>query len=60
MPVGFAKGLCLDAKRTNWEGSGPRPLSWAAWYPADDGAVETPVSDASWFWLKPVARDAAL
>ncbi|MBB4231568.1 alpha/beta hydrolase family protein [Rhizobium mongolense] len=60
MPVGFAKGLCLDANRTNWEGSGPRPLSWAAWYPADDGAVETTVPEASWFWLKPVARDAAL
>ncbi len=33
--VGFRTGLLLDEARSNWAGEGPRPLRWAAWYPAE-------------------------
>jgi predicted dienelactone hydrolase len=63
MPVGFRQGLLDDATRSNWDGSGPRPLRWAAWYPADD-AVEAQLratdTTATWFAYGPAARDAAL
>jgi predicted dienelactone hydrolase len=64
MPVGFRQGLLADTTRPNWDGSGPRPLSWAAWYPAADGAVQQDVhasdTTAAWFAYEPAARDAAL
>ena len=64
MPVGFRQGLLDDATRPNWDGSGPRPLRWAAWYPAVDDAVEQELFPAeaahAWFAHRPAARDAAL
>lgn len=60
MPIGFIKGLSFDHQRTNWNGDGPRPLKWAAWYPAADDASAQPSSTPSWFQKEPVARDAAL
>lgn len=60
MPVGFAEGLSFDEGRLNWSGDGPRPLSWAVWYPADDGALEVAIPGASLFQRGPVAGDAAL
>lgn len=64
MPVGFREGCLDDQSRPNWDGNGPRPLSWAAWYPASDDAVERahflgPVSDP-WFSIGLLARDAPL
>jgi len=41
MPVGFRTGRLNDPARTNWDGDGPRPLAWAAWYPAPDDARES-------------------
>ena len=64
MPVGFRQGLFEDASRPNWDGSGPRPLSWVAWYPAADHAVDQDLragdATAAWFSYRPVARDASL
>jgi predicted dienelactone hydrolase len=64
MTIGFRQGLLADSSRPNWDGSGPRPLSWVAWYPAADDAVEQDLratdTTATWFSYRPIARDAAL
>jgi predicted dienelactone hydrolase len=64
MPVGFRQGRFDDDSRPNWDGSGPRPLNWAAWYPAADGAVEQPLqaSDgtAAWFTCGSAAPGAPI
>jgi predicted dienelactone hydrolase len=57
--IGFAEGVSFDAERSNWDGSGPRPLRWAAWYPTIDKAKAVPLSSGSRFLHEPVARDAA-
>ncbi len=64
MSVGFEEGYLEDTSRPNWDGDGPRPLTWAAWYPASDDAVERehflgPAS-APWFTIGLSARDAPL
>jgi predicted dienelactone hydrolase len=59
MAVGFKSGSSSDASRTNWDGSGPRPLAWSLWYPANPEAKEAPPAEPSWFAATPVARDAA-
>jgi predicted dienelactone hydrolase len=58
MAVGFTEGLSFDEGRPNWDGSGPRPLKWSAWYPAIESAVERPLFESSWFQIGPVASDA--
>src|SRR3954470_16793271 len=64
MAVGFCQGLFEDASRPNWDGSGPRPLRWTAWYPAAENAVDHELrphdTTASWFAYRPAARDADL
>lgn len=60
MPVGFRQGLSFDANRTNWDGTGPRPLAWSAWYPAIDEAIEIPPSAPSWFKRQAIAFDAPI
>ncbi len=63
MPVGFRQGRLEDTARPNWDGSGPRPLSWAAWYPAADDASErglTSPTTGPLFAMGPAARDAPL
>ena len=60
MPVGFTDGLSFDQQRPNWDGDGPRPLKWAAWYPAAANAIEQASSASSWFHEEPVAREAHL
>jgi predicted dienelactone hydrolase len=64
MPVGFRHGRFDDTTRLNWDGSGPRPLSWAAWYPASDEASErelfaSPATEP-WFSIGLAARDAPI
>lgn len=39
MQVGYRTGVAEDDSRSNWEGDGPRPLAWSAWYPCSDDAV---------------------
>jgi len=64
MPVGIRQGRFDDTSRPNWDGNGPRPVSWAAWYPAADDAVEQELRatdrTATWFAYGPAARDARL
>ena len=40
--VGIAEGLLFDPARPAWRDSGPRPVAWSSWYPADPktGALE--------------------
>ncbi|WP_315736353.1 alpha/beta hydrolase family protein [Bradyrhizobium sp. SZCCHNR1093] len=64
MRVGFRQGRFEDASRPNWDGDGPRPIDWFAWYPAANGAVETALAIAPWpqGWFKagPAALNAPL
>ncbi|UFZ08186.1 alpha/beta fold hydrolase [Bradyrhizobium ontarionense] len=64
MSVGFQQGRFEDASRPNWDGDRPRPLSWAAWYPAADGAVGDALAVTPWpqGWFKAgsAAPDAPL
>ncbi|MGJ4927069.1 alpha/beta hydrolase family protein [Bradyrhizobium sp. HKCCYLS2038] len=60
MRVGFRQGRIEDASRPNWDGDGPRPIDWFAWYPAADGSTEAALAVAPWpqGWFK--AGTAAL
>ncbi|MGJ4993711.1 alpha/beta hydrolase family protein [Bradyrhizobium sp. HKCCYLS3077] len=64
MRVGFRQGRIADVSRPNWDGNGPRPIDWFAWYPAADGATEAPLPVAPWpqGWFKagPAALNAPL
>jgi len=64
MPVGFRQGLLEDASRPNWDGTGPRPLTWVAWYPASDDAIERELFPArgskAVFSIGAAATDAAI
>ena len=64
MRVGVREGRAEDKTRGNWDGDGPRPLTWAAWYPAADDSVEQAqlmgAADAPWFMLGSAARGAPL
>lgn len=64
MTVGFAEGLVHDSSRTDWDGAGPRPISWAAWYPADADAIEAPMRAGGpgepLFDIGAVAHDVAI
>lgn len=64
MPVGFRQGRLEDARRPNWDGNGPRPLSWVAWHPVSDDSTErelfTDLQPQAWFRIGPAARDAPL
>jgi len=39
--IGFAQGVTIDPERRAWRSDAPRPLSWAAWYPASPDAAVT-------------------
>ncbi len=40
---GYRTGTITDTTRPNWHSTGPRPISWSAWYPArDTGQREAP------------------
>ncbi|MGJ4892730.1 alpha/beta hydrolase family protein [Bradyrhizobium sp. HKCCYLRH3099] len=64
MRVGFRQGRIADVSRPNWDGNGPRPIDWFAWYPAADGATEAALPVAPWpqGWFKagPAALNAPL
>jgi predicted dienelactone hydrolase len=64
MPVGFRQGRFNDTTRPNWDGNGPRPLSWTAWYPASNEASEHELvaspATTPWFAIGPAARDAPI
>lgn len=60
MSVGFKKGVCVDPRRLNWDGKAPRPLAWAAWYPADERWTADVPLETSYFRKEPVALNAPL
>jgi predicted dienelactone hydrolase len=62
--AGYIEGFTTDPARPAWRSSAPRPLIWAAWYPAaDDAAVADKVigpPGAELFRMGRVAENAAL
>lgn len=60
MPIGFRQGLCFDSTRSNWAGTGQRPLAWSAWYPAADDALAAVPEASSWFKASPIAVNAPM
>ena len=52
--VGTATRDFADSSRSNWLGTGPRPLRTVIWYPAGNGGVEEQVDDPQQF-ITPVA-----
>ena len=64
MKVGYREGILHDPTRLSWDGAGPRPLTWSAWYPAPETAVEAPFNEElpadAWFNMGQVARNAPL
>lgn len=60
MTIGFMHGRFEDPERPNWDGDGPRPIRWAAFYPASADAIEDalPVGPLPQSWFK--AATAAL
>ncbi|MDA9008761.1 hypothetical protein N9K16_02245 [Alphaproteobacteria bacterium] len=61
---GFIEGKTEDRKRTNWAGDRPRPLSWAAWYPADSNTETTEKLDGpseyAYFTMGQIAENASI
>jgi predicted dienelactone hydrolase len=61
--VGFRQGVLADPARRNWDDDAPRPIRWSVWYPAGQGAIETPVLlplERPLFHMGKVAIDAPL
>lgn len=62
--VGYLEGITEDPARQAWQAEAPRPLAWAAWYPAgaDVEAVEKLFGPpgAEIFRMAPVVHHAAL
>lgn len=59
MQVGIRTGFSFDVSRSNWDGTGYRPLVWTAWYPTDDSSSARATADLSWFKQEPVVADAS-
>lgn len=47
--VGVINLEIMDSSRSNWLGTGPRPLRSIVWYPAANGGIKEVVSDAEQF-----------
>lgn len=57
--VGASNLHFMDAHRRNWDGTGPRPLEAAIWYPAKASAPAT-VAQGSFFELPDIVVDAPI
>lgn len=58
--IGYRTGMAWDKTRTDWDGLGPRPLAWSAWYPASPG-TGTPIErETQFFETGDVLHDAVL
>ncbi|MEM6896473.1 MAG: dienelactone hydrolase [Pseudomonadota bacterium] len=57
--VGYRTGHVTDAARLNWDGAGPRPIRWSAWYPAAAAAGGAGPEDGL-FELGAVVEEAEL
>ncbi len=58
MQIGFKTGSAVDPLRPNWDGTAPRPLVWAAWYPAHKGSIAHIPLEKSLFRKEAVAVNA--
>ncbi|WP_284944163.1 alpha/beta hydrolase family protein [Acidisoma cladoniae] len=62
--VGYRRGQAADLSRENWAGTGPRPLSWTAWYPTEAEQPEEEVSlgreGAAWMTMGKVVTQGEL
>lgn len=62
--VGYGEGRILDPERSNWDDDGPRPISWAAWWPASGDAASARRTvggpNGAWFDMGALAEDAAV
>jgi predicted dienelactone hydrolase len=58
--IGFREGRSFDCERPNWDGTGPRPLCWSAWYPAAETSGVYRLLRSSWFASGPVAPNAPI
>lgn len=58
--VGVRDGMAWDAARLAWDGAGPRPLAWTAWYPAVADTGEPVLPETQMFDPGPVSRNADL
>lgn len=62
--VGYIESHFEDTARSNWSGRDCRPMHWAAWYPANDDAVEQPIfigpAQTPLYLMGNVACDVAL
>lgn len=57
--AGVDQGLVHDPDRADWDGSGPRPLRWTAWYPAETDTSPNPVTAPDALFVDPGAIAAA-
>lgn len=55
---GYLTGIVPDPARSNWDNTGPRPIAWSAWYPAQSGPPPERLSLESFFDLGPIAWNA--
>ncbi|WP_299295265.1 hypothetical protein [uncultured Tateyamaria sp.] len=55
---GYRTGVALDHAQRNWDGTGPRPLAWSAWYPCTDTSGAAPTK--TFFDPGDVVQDATV
>lgn len=58
--VGYTTGVYQDATRTSWNGDGPRPVLWSAWYPVQSSARQMQHHDNRFFQMGDVHVDGKL
>jgi len=58
--IGYATGKAEDPARPDWDGTGPRPLAWTAWYPAPPDAVAVRTPPRGLFRSGPILPGAPL
>lgn len=54
---GYRTGVFADTTRPNWDGTGPRPLAWSAWYPVAMPGDRLMLISHGLFDLGPVCLD---
>jgi len=61
LTVGVTDRNFVDSSRSNWLGTGPRPLRSVIWYPAGDGGQKEIINDTQQFPIpKRVFREAGI
>ena len=58
--VGYQTGIETDPNRFSWDGSEPRPLAWAVWYPVGVDAPRRPAPPDQFFDLGQVEHGGSV